>query len=58
MSNLFYDNLTVFKDVNIVIKKTASSKDEQEELWMLVDELISHRVIEKLLDNLPKEKVY
>lgn len=55
MSKLFYDNLTVFKDVNMVIKKTASSKEEQEELWVLVDEIISHRVIEKVLDNLPKD---
>jgi hypothetical protein len=55
MSKLFFDHLIVFDEVEIIIKKTASSKEEKEELWSLVDEYVNHKVIEKILDRLPKE---
>jgi hypothetical protein len=55
MSKLFYDHLISLTEVEIEIKKSASSKEEREELWMLVDEIINHKVIEKVLDKLPRE---
>jgi hypothetical protein len=53
MSKLFYDRLIVLDEVEVHIKRSASSKEEQEEFWGLVDEIVSHRVIEKILDKLP-----
>jgi hypothetical protein len=55
MSQLFYDDLIVLDEVDAVIKKTASSKEEREELWGLVDEILNHKVLETILDELPKE---
>jgi hypothetical protein len=55
MSKLFYDHLISLTEVEIEIKKNSSSKEEREELWMLVDEIINHKVIEKVLDKLPRE---
>lgn len=55
MSKLFYDRLIVLEEVETHIRKHASSKEEQEELWGLVDEIVSHRVIEKILDKLPSQ---
>ena len=55
MSKLFYDHLIYLEEVELEIKKTASSKEEQEELWGLVDEIVTHKVLGKVLDKLPRE---
>lgn len=55
MSKLFYDHLLVLEEVEVEIKKTASSKEEKEELWGLVDGIVTHKVIGKVLDKLPRE---
>ena len=54
MSKLFYDHLIVLTQVEAEIKKTAETPEEKEELWKLVDEIIHHRVMEKVLDKLPR----
>ncbi|CAN5357029.1 hypothetical protein BH10PAT1_BH10PAT1_5430 [soil metagenome] len=38
-----------------IIKKHAKTFDEKEELWTIVQEIVHHRVIGCVLDNLPKE---
>jgi len=55
MSKLFYDHLLVLEEVETEIKKTASSKEEREELWGLVDEILTHKVLGTVLDKLPRE---
>jgi len=55
MSKLFFDHLVYLEEVEFEIKKTASSKEEKEELWALVDEIVTHKVLEKVLDKLPRE---
>jgi hypothetical protein len=55
MSKLFYDHLIVLEEVEAEIKKTASTQEEKEELWGLIDEIIHHRVMEKVLDRLPRK---
>ncbi len=55
MSKLFFDHLIVLDQVEIEIKKAAKTKDEQEELWQMVDEIVGHKAIETILDNLPKD---
>lgn len=54
MSKLFFDHLIYLEEVEIEIKKSATSKEEKEELWSLVDEIINHKVLEKILDRLPE----
>ena len=54
MSKLFFDHLLVLTEVETFIKKTASSKEEREEEWKLVDEIINHKALEKILDRLPR----
>ena len=54
MSKLFFDRLIVFEKIEGKIKKTASSKEEREELWSLIDEITTHKVLEKILDKLPR----
>lgn len=55
MSKLFYDHLLTLDEVESEIKRNASSKEEQEEYWRLVDDVIGSTVIEKILDKLPRE---
>lgn len=55
MSKIFYDHLIVFEDIDKEIKKAATSPEEKEELWQLVDEIVHHKVLQKILDTLPKE---
>lgn len=53
MSKLYYDNLLNFGEIERVIKKAAGSAEERDELWQIVDEIIHHRVLGCVLDNLP-----
>ena len=54
MSKLFFDHLIVLEKVEIVIKKSASSKEEKEELWNLVDKIVTHKALGKVLGELPR----
>ena len=54
MSKLFFDNLIAFEEIELVIKKSATSLEERDELWHLVDEILNHKVLKKVLDKLPK----
>ncbi len=55
MTKLFFDNLIVFEEIEAVIKSSAGTEEEKEELWSLVDEVVNHKVMEKILDRLPRE---
>ncbi len=55
MSKIFYDHLIVFEELEGVVKKTAKSSEEKEELWKLVDDIVHQRIFALILDNLSKE---
>ena len=55
MSHIFYDHLLILDEVEAEVKKTAQTAEEKEELWKLIDEIVHHRVMGKLLDKLPKD---
>jgi len=55
MSKLFFDQLLVLDEVEGEIKKIAKTREEKEELWGLVDEMVHHRVLGCVLDRLPRE---
>ena len=52
MSKVFYDHLIELDDLRSEIDVYTSSLEEKEELWQLVDEIIHHRILHLILDNL------
>lgn len=56
MSKIFYDHLIILDKVDVLIKKSANTSEEREELWNLVDQIIHPRVLTVILDNLPTER--
>ena len=52
MSKIFYDHLIVLDEVEDEIKSTAETEEERHELWHIVDEIVHHRMLELILDNL------
>jgi hypothetical protein len=56
MSKLYYDHLIAYEDIEIEISKISQSREEKEELWQIVDEMIHHKVLDLVLSKLPKDK--
>lgn len=54
MSKLFFDHLIVFDEIELIIKKNTQTVEEKEELWELIDEMVHHKVLEVILDRLPR----
>ena len=55
MSKLFFDHLLSLDKLDKEIKKIAKTSEEREELWLLVDEIIHHKVFDLILERLPKD---
>ncbi len=55
MSHLFYDHLVNLKELEKFIKKSSETPEEKEEYWRLIDEMVHHRILGCIFDNLPKE---
>jgi hypothetical protein len=56
MSKLFFDHLlTGLDEINEQLKKVFASNEEREEAELLVEERINSKVLEKILDKLPKD---
>lgn len=43
------------KSLEHIIKSYAKTREEREELWRIVEEIMHHRIMGCVLDNLPKE---
>lgn len=54
MSKLFYDHLLNLRELDSIIKGMATTHTEREELWQKIDEIIHHKVLECILENLPQ----
>lgn len=54
MSKIFYDHLIDLSAVEKEIKKNIKDPDEREEIYKLVDEIVHHRIVGCILDELPK----
>ena len=55
MSKIFYDHLIILEEVGIYIDKMGMDKEEKEEVWKLIDELIHYRIFGLIFDHLPRE---
>ncbi len=51
---IFYDHLIAMSDVERKIKKIARTREEKEELYSLIDEIVHHRVLGSILSRLPE----
>ncbi len=55
MSKLFFDHLVILEEVDSEIKKIATSIEEKEEMWSLVDSMVHHKVFDSILSKLSKD---
>lgn len=53
MSHIFYDHLIIIEDLEDVVK--TEEPEDREEMHRLIDEMIHHRVLGCILDQLPRE---
>lgn len=53
MNTLFFDDLIIANRLEKKIKKISVSSEEKEELWVLVEEIVYHKVIGCCLNCLP-----
>lgn len=54
MSKIFYDHLIDLSTVEKEIKKNIKDPEERAEIYKLVDEIVHHRIVGCILDELPK----
>lgn len=55
MSKIFYDRFIEFEEIEIELQSAGLSLEEKRELEQLIDEMVHHRVLDRLLTHLPKE---
>lgn len=55
MSKVFYDKLLTLDKLDREIRKVAKTPEEREEVWQLVDEIIHHKAMGCILENLPQD---
>jgi len=55
MSKIFYDNILDLGEVEKLVKKVSTSHDEEIELWDIVDGIVHHKVMNCILETLPKK---
>lgn len=56
MSKIFWDNFIDLTKVEKKIKKIVKNPDEREEIYALIDEIVHHRCLGCILDNLPQSE--
>ncbi|MBI4157532.1 hypothetical protein HY502_01650 [Candidatus Woesebacteria bacterium] len=54
MSKIFYDRLIILEEVEGEIKNITETKEERDELWSLVDEMVHNKVFDTILGKLPQ----
>ncbi|MBI2590486.1 MAG: hypothetical protein HYW33_01205 [Candidatus Blackburnbacteria bacterium] len=54
MSKLFYDHLIILEEVEIELGKLELSREEKRELEELIEEILHHRVLGRVLSDLPE----
>lgn len=55
MSKLFFDHLIEFEEIEIELKKLDVTHEERIELERLIDSMVHHRVVDRILTHLPAE---
>lgn len=55
MSKIWYDHLIIFEEIEIELDKLKIDRDERRELEHLIEEMIHHRVMDRVLTHLPRK---
>lgn len=55
MSKLFFDRFIVFEEIEIELKKLDMSSEEKQEFNEIIEELLHHRIIDRVLTHLPRD---
>ncbi|MAG59848.1 hypothetical protein CMO96_03625 [Candidatus Woesebacteria bacterium] len=55
MSKIFYDKYIVLAEVEVGLRKLDLEHEEKQELEHLIDEMVHHRVFDRILTHLPKD---
>lgn len=55
MSKVFFDKYVSLAKLERYIRKVTNSNDEKQELWRIVDEMVHHRVLHCVLNELKPE---
>jgi hypothetical protein len=53
MSSVFYDHILHLEHLSAYFASLDIYKEEKEELWHLIDEMLHHRILTAILDKLP-----
>lgn len=56
MNKIFYDHLTKIEEVSVELGKYQLTTVEREEIITIIDEHVHHRILDVILEHLPKEK--
>lgn len=54
MSKIFYDKFVILEEVEVELKKLEMESEEREEVEHLIEEMIHHRVLDRILTYLPR----
>jgi len=55
MSHLFFDHLVNLEEVEKEINALVETKEEKEELWQIIDEIVHHQIMGCIFTHLPRE---
>ncbi len=55
MSKIFYDRFIILEEIEIELDNLGLEAEERQELDQLIDEMIHHRVLDRILTHLPRE---
>ncbi|MDO8503576.1 MAG: hypothetical protein Q7S60_02705 [bacterium] len=55
MSKIFYDRFIILEEIEVELDNLGLEAEERQELDQLIDEMIHHRVLDRILTHLPKE---
>lgn len=55
MSRVFYDRFIILEEIEVELDKLDMESEERQELDQLIDEIIHHKVLDRLLTHLPKK---
>jgi hypothetical protein len=55
MSKVYYDHLIILEEVEIEVRNLPNEKEEKMELEHMIEEIIHHKVMERVLNHLPRQ---
>lgn len=55
MSRIFYDIHIHLEEIEVELDKLALSHEEKQEMEHLIEEMVHHRVLDRILAHLPRE---